>query len=364
MDRSVLGEAGYAKAIGGNAGAGGDGLPPGGPGQPGKAYAIAGLGYPKAREHRQDGKNAPAGNPCPKQPKRIGVGTGHSNQSTIVVNRNWYTQGSKSLRGEAPWAIHVHPMPGQAMVMNGTLTGLWVATVEGPVVVFVKPLIGQHLNPNWPLTRSGRDGDGTVTVNLWRDSGRDILYASTWGVDVLAWSKASKSGNHPARVLTFAEVGTIAVAGDRVRDRLFVLARTRGASPSAVVLVVDNASTKVGAVTPDRTITGATDGDAIAYDSTRDILYLAKGKGLAIVKNASVANGAVTPILVSGAKTAIQEKIVSLAVFPDLDLLIAADIDHELIVFEKASTLVGNAACAQHASVGEMLSALVAWKEL
>jgi hypothetical protein len=229
------------------------------------------------------------------------------------------------------------------------------------VDVFVNPLTGDHPTPDWQLTRAG-GSDETRAKALWLDEQRNMLYAATTG-SLLVWHNANVAGNHAAaREITFADLWVLGVTGDAAHDRLYVTGMlVQGGA--WVVAVLDGGSARNGATTADRVITGATDGTAAAYDPGRDRLYLGKGAAVAIVNNASAVNGAVAPTLVSGDQTGIQSGLVALRLFPEFDLLFVAEGSSNLIVFEKASTLTGNAACTQRATIGQWLTAMTAWQE-
>jgi len=112
---------------------------------------------------------------------------------------------------------------------------------------------------------------------------------------------AQASGNVTPNVISGSATLLSAVNGilvDESANRLFV--GSQGATPTAALLIFDNASSKSGNVAPDRVVTGSatmlTLPGAMALDKHRNILYVADGNNVLIFGNASAMNGNVAPM--------------------------------------------------------------------
>jgi hypothetical protein len=137
---------------------------------------------------------------------------------------------------------------------------------------------------------------------------------------------------------------------DTAADRLFVA--NLGASS---ILVFDQISTKNGDTAPNRVITGAATNLInpvdLAYDKTRDMLYVADGLDILVFNSASTANGDV-----ASARDILPGFSVSAIFLDSGDRLYAADAANNAInVYDGASTL-NNAATANRVLSGASTS--------
>lgn len=265
---------------------------------------------------------------------------------------------------------------GQSMALARNGRDLWVAQLNQNLRLYRNFVLGGDRPPELTLTRSG--GSATFCpASLWLDTARDILYCTykptvfgPFAQEILAWHNVSAiTANHaPDRTITVSDGGEVmALTGDSAADRLFVI--RFGATDFREVAVLDNASVRHGAAPPDRRIQGAARGDSgIAYDHTRDLLYLqvwdfSGNHAVAIVTGASAANGTVTPRLLQGPATGLTGSPVALKVFPDTNLLFAACSEGDVLIFTNASALSGDVAPTSRQPFPYMgLMAMLAWQ--
>jgi hypothetical protein len=196
----------------------------------------------------------------------------------------------------------------------------------------------------------------SIMPDLAYDSGNDRLYiVNNSSITVVNSASTANGSPAPSRTITSGSfVSTLqSVALDTVRNALYV-------ADNFNVLVFDNVSTANGMTAPSRTLSvsrpagSATGPDIIFLDTTRDILYLKGHVGgagginqvILVVDNASGKNGAITA---NREITFATASILGIAGDGDAgNRLFVADLNSSTVmVFDNASSTSGAAAPAR-----------------
>ncbi len=348
-----LAAAGDAYSFGGQGGDGGQGNPPGDGGPGGDAYSVGGRSTGDEIEY--PGEAGSAGGSCPEPPAPtidLAVNSGGSSGGyggVIRIIRNLWANllpGSAQLdevllggSGNPVWVL-----VGQTIAFVHDNSRLFASTTQDAVFVYDDPMDGGNRPPNVALTPSGASEDCQPGA-LWYDALRDILYVA-FGTDVRAWHSASTIGANRAADRTISVNGLAgfpainAVTGAPGGDRLFIRSLDR-------VLVIDNASARNGVVDADRAfMTENMQGRGLAYDSTRDRIYLGARNGftseyvLVIVDNASQAQGQVVSTVVRGVGD-LDHWPLAISVLSEIDCVLVALYEADVLLFRNAGSLDG-----------------------
>lgn len=353
---------GDGRGRGGNGGNGGNSYgQPGSGGDYGGAFGWPGFGTPNGQDETRYGGAGQNGRRLPSQPPE---GT---SVFTAVLRRVTDTEGV----GLAPelFTTHGHralsllggpnnpllPALGQSMAASEDGLDVYFCSTAGDGVRrYHDTGAGGDVPPDLRLSPNGTS-QTFLPVALWLDTGRDTLYCVSGSAVLLAWERVSEitTNRAPDRScqLTDAGTGLTGITGDSRTDRLFLC------DGSTRVGVVDLASGRNGATRFDRVITGALQGaSGLAYDAVHDLLFvprvdLAGGQhGVGLVANAGLANGAVTPTLLTGPSTGLTapsgspevNRPVALCSFGEENLLFVQAAEGRLLMFSQASTLSGD----------------------
>jgi hypothetical protein len=121
---------------------------------------------------------------------------------------------------------------------------------------------------------------------------------------------------------------------DRYRNMIYV-----SDNDTNNIIVYHNAKTATGNIVPNRTITisGSSDINGIAIDSTHNRLYVSGSGSIYIINNASTKNGTITADAVLTVNSTV------LFIDEQNDLLYAANLDTNVYVYNHASTLTTGA---------------------
>lgn len=219
---------------------------------------------------------------------------------------------------------------------------------------------------NGDLFTSASFGPIGNTGSMFLDAANDRLYVGDDNSNVKVFSGASTATGSPTpRLITGVTAPIYGVAVDVTNDVLFVSNDTPGGTTTHQIMVFDSASSVTSAA-PNRTITPTVAAvnlavAGIAFDATRDLLYVAPGvgvNGIMVFSNARSAAGAIGPTksLTITASTGIVK------VFVDAvnDRLYAIGTSGHIYLIEAVSTLSSGVATAKDGSLsnGGMLTAV------
>ena len=354
---------GSATARGGDGSNGGRGFPGGELGHGGDATASGGLGSSTGKETEEPGPDGYRGPSCEPvtQTRRYKV-TGLSSVSNSLGFVDWYEVTGPVTSGRQNQALGgsgnpIQPYTGQNVEFNGDGSRLYVASQPGELRVYANPLDGGDRPPGFWLSPAG-NGTATPWYSIELDLSNDRLYALDQQGSVWVWDNASGlTADRPAdRQFGFGAGRlplTIVVAPDR--DLLFVAALAQGGGYR--VLAADGASMRSGTAAPDREFWFQPDPDllknsaegmsGLAYDSSRDVLYVGRMHNskprISVAAGASTANGEVAAAReIVGDATGVTELPLALHYFGWSDLLYAAVKYADLLLFEQASTRDGD----------------------
>ncbi|MBI2297659.1 MAG: hypothetical protein HYU66_01685 [Armatimonadetes bacterium] len=379
-DAQRQGAGGDATAVAGNGGGGGDGSPPGTGGGGGQAVATAGQSerLPGTVKQQQDGANGGGGVDCtpPPQGTRFDVlvkagGTDIDSYTLKLLSSFFQIQDGR----QAPTVLGgpINQLDPRAFCTNRSGTRLYIARIQSPLWVYSDFQTGGDRAPSFMLSLDGTDaGPGNFT-NVALDEQQDVLYAVDFR-QLCAWDSISttQANRPPDRILAVPDdqhgaIEQLVAGGSR---NLLFLTRSQTNGP-ADLFVFTGVSTANGDVAPAHTVTGLAGSGgqirALAYDDQRDILYAGRWFGVnqgavAVVTDASTAEGDLTGRVVTGTNTQLTSIPSSLAVFPDLDLLFAGVASGPINAYRNASTLDGNVTPDQSSSSLALLSRMAVWQ--
>lgn len=353
---------GRAVAYGGNGGNGGDGgkdATGGGGGVKGKAETDVGIdNVEQDGIAGKDGKDN-RGSGTDKQYRAF---VGKSTEKTVEIRTVAVpASGSSAFAEQADTVLggSGNPIDPVSFALSSGRDRLWVmhgGDVDMQLRLYPNPLSGGDRAPSFSYTA---DDMGA----LWLDETHDRLYTCAYH-RIMSWAGAStmNASRAPDTVLDTAGAGygrdITSISGDPLADQLFAV---HSAYPDEQVLVFDGISSRFGSATPDRVISGIAPGadqsvHHVAYDSTRDILYAAVSdtggnNWVAIIDGASMAQGTVTPRVLTGAATGLwtglsNRRLMGVRVDPEANILFVGAVDVGLFAYTNASTLSGDVAPA------------------
>ena len=173
------------------------------------------------------------------------------------------------------------------------------------------------------------------------EGNRIMFFSSNWGDDSIRITddinRLADGATATPRViigsnvpLSYARFDSLTV--DSSRNMIYVSDNSNND-----IIVYNNAQTVTGNVAPDRTITinGSSDMNGIAIDSVTDRLYVADGDTVFIINNASTKNGAVT----ADASLSISSVVLFIDQTNDR-LYVGGDSISTVYVYDNASTLI------------------------
>ncbi len=358
------GGGGGAEATGGDGGNGGDGAPAGGGGQAGTATTTAGAGSPNGSESRQNGTPGSPGSICGNISQKL-----YSTITYSILNQRRVTIRPSALE------VAVIPSQAEAVELGGdenpfrvTGTQSLVATADfgvlwgihdyDKVYMYRTPSAGGDRPPDVILTTTGTQ-PGDWMTSLWYDQSNDRLYC-THGTSISVWHNASQAQANRAADRTIAVTGTATltnISGDAERDVLFAITDDNGVNYR--LICIDGIGTAQGTIAPSRQIDANNFGVGLAYSGASDRLYVGKHEpanpaGTArvlVISNASAASGVVTPDVLRGPLSGIDNYIVGLQVIAADDALFVGCANASLLAFPFASTIAGD---TQPQSTGQM----------
>jgi len=196
--------------------------------------------------------------------------------------------------------------------------------------------------PDTGLGTAGGTPSESAIPSVALDAAAARLYVATQS-NALVFDQIGTAGGDvpPSRSITASGVNFLHLSLDTRDDVLYTV------DSAGQVHVFDNASTRTGQTTPDRTITPDLGGSAVAttfglaIDVGRDLLYVGMGTpspSIVVFNNASTANTTSTPIA-PNRTLSFATPVGSFFLDEDRDILYAAQSDGRILVFDNASTL-------------------------